>query len=120
RANATGNNNTAIGQNALRHNTTGSGNIALGSHAGSNLTTGTDNIDIGNLGLMGESNTIRIGDPAFQTTTFIAGISGATVPTGIAVIVDTSGRLGTTTTLGAFQAKHQADGQSERNDPGAQ
>jgi peptidoglycan hydrolase CwlO-like protein len=52
---------------------------------------------------MGESNTIRIGDPAFQTTTFIAGISGATVPTGIAVIVDTSGHLGTTTSSARFK-----------------
>jgi hypothetical protein len=52
---------------------------------------------------MGESNTIRIGDPAFQTTTFIAGISGATVPTGIAVIVDSSGHLGTTTSSARFK-----------------
>jgi hypothetical protein len=38
-----------------------------------------------------------------QTTTFMAGISGATVPTGVAVIVNASGHLGTTTSSARFK-----------------
>ena len=89
--------NTAIGANALFANTTGSFNIALGSNAGSNLTTGNNNIDIGyNVsGTAGESGTIRIGDPPVHSAAYVAGISGATVPGGVPVIVDTSGHLGT-------------------------
>jgi Chaperone of endosialidase len=95
--NTRGGDNTAIGANALFANTTGSFNIALGSNAGSNLTTGNNNIDIGyNVsGTAGESGTIRIGDPPVQSTTYVAGISGAIVPGGVPVIVDTSGQLGT-------------------------
>src|SRR5437762_2620016 len=77
--NTTGGNNTADGQNA-RRNTIGSSNIALGSYAGFNLTTGSNNIDIFDRGVVGEANTIRIGTQGTQGTTFIAGISGATVP----------------------------------------
>jgi trimeric autotransporter adhesin len=101
--NTTGSNNTAEGFQALGKNATGSNNIALGNKAGSNLTTGDGNIDIGNPGLMGESNTIRIGDPASQRTTFIAGISGSTIPGGLAVIVDANGHLGTTTSSARFK-----------------
>ncbi len=101
--NTTGFFNTAIGDGALFNNTTGSGNIALGLSAGVNLTTGNNNIDIGNNGVAGESKTIRIGKQGTQRTTFIAGISGATVPTGVAVIVDGSGHLGTTTSSARFK-----------------
>jgi hypothetical protein len=106
-ANTTGVNNTAIGLNALVGNTTGNNNIALGFRAGFNLTTGDRNIDIGNGGLAGESSTIRIGRRADQTATYIAGISGATVPTGVAVIVDSSGHLGTTTSSARFKENIQ-------------
>jgi hypothetical protein len=101
--NLTGSENTAIGLNALLNNTTGSNNIAMGFNAGSNLTTGSNNIDIGNTGNAGESNTIRIGKRGVQNTTVIAAISGATVPTGVAVIVDTTGRLGTTTSSARYK-----------------
>jgi len=83
------------------NNTVGSYNVALGVSAGSNLTTGSNNIEIGNSGLAGEANKIRIG--ATQTATFLAGISGATVPTGVAVIVDANGHLGTTTSSSRFK-----------------
>src|SRR5262249_31630308 len=95
--------NTAIGYFALNENTTGSGNTALGFLAGSALTTGSNNIDIGNPGVTGESNTIRIGRTENQTATFVSGISGATVPTGVAVIVDADGHLGTTTSSARFK-----------------
>jgi hypothetical protein len=101
--NTTGNDNTATGFSALISNTTGSQNVALGFKAGIDITTGDRNIDIGNPGHAGESNTIRIGRIQDQTATFIAGISGATVPTGVAVIVDADGHLGTTTSSARFK-----------------
>ena len=90
-----GSNNTANGETALHNNTTGDANIALGYQAGYNLTAGSNNIDIGNTGLASDSKKIRIGKMGMQTATFIAGISGAPVPTGVPVIVDTNGHLGT-------------------------
>src|SRR5438034_1148736 len=102
-SNTTGTDNTAHGAFALFFNTTGSFNIAVGNGGGGNLTTGINNIDIGNNGVAGESKTIRIGKSGKQTNTFIAGISGATVPTGVAVIVDASGHLGTTTSSARFK-----------------
>src|SRR6266571_7559625 len=53
--------------------------------------------------LRGDSKKIRIGKPGTQNGTFIAGISGATVPTGVAVIVDSTGHLGTTTSSARFK-----------------
>ena len=100
--NTVGSNNTALGDDALRI-TTGSYNIGLGFKAGYYLTTGNRNIDIGNPGVAHESTTIRIGTVGDQTATFIAGISGATVPTGVPVIVDNSGHLGTTTSSARFK-----------------
>jgi hypothetical protein len=102
-SNTTGSKNTAVGVDALLSNTTGGNNIALGVEAGARLTTGSYNIDIGNAGAAGEANTIRIGKQGTQRTTFIGGISGATVPTGVAVIVDGSGHLGTTTSSARFK-----------------
>src|SRR5437660_3626680 len=99
--NKTGSENTAIGRNALFNNKTGASNIALGNNAGFK-TTGSQNIDIGNGGVADESATIRIGT-GNQTNTYIAGISGATVPGGIGVIVDSSGHLGTTTSSARFK-----------------
>jgi Chaperone of endosialidase len=101
--NTTGNSNTANGYEALYRNRTGSNNVALGFQAGARLTTGSDNIYVGNTGLPSESNTIRIGKQGSQRTTFIAGISGATIPTGVPVIVDSGGHLGTTTSSARFK-----------------
>ena len=113
-----GNANTAFGSQALLVNTTGDGNtaigigtllnnngntIALGANAGANLTTGSNNIDIFNRGVASESNTIRIGRRLIHNATFIAGISGATVPTGVAVIVDADGHLGTVVSSERFK-----------------
>jgi hypothetical protein len=91
--NKTGNGNTAEGDGALGSNT-GSFNTALGFNAGARLTTGSNNIDIGNVGVAGESNTLRIGMVKL-TATYILGINGATVPGGVGVIIDSSGHLGT-------------------------
>ena len=99
----TGNNNTAAGYQALLNNTTGSFNIAVGNAAGANLTTGINNIDIGNNGVAGESKTTRVGKQGLQTSTYVAGISGATVAGGIAVMIDSSGHLGTITSSARFK-----------------
>ena len=109
--NTTGSNNTAVGTRALVRNTAGnsnvavgiqageningSNNVALGSNAGRNLTNSNNNIDIGNPGVAGESNTIRIGTTGANTATFIAGISGTTIPGGVTVIINSNGQLGT-------------------------
>ncbi len=105
KANATGNNNNnAFGTSALQNLTSGSSNIAIGQNAGSNLTAAESNdIYIGNTGVAGESNIIRIGDPAVQTATFLAGISGATSASGVAVLVNPSGQLGTVTSSRRFK-----------------
>jgi trimeric autotransporter adhesin len=101
--NTTGYSNTANGFGALNGNVTGSHNIALGFEAGSNLTTGSNNIDIGSFGVVAEANTIRIGIIGTQTSTFVAGISGATVAGGVGVIVDTNGHLGTVVSSERFK-----------------
>jgi hypothetical protein len=103
RRNTTGEGNTANGFRALVRNTTGNDNIALGNNAGENLTTGNNNIEIGNRGVPGEANTIRIGKQGTQSATFIAGISGATAPTGVPVLVDSNGQLGTITSSVRFK-----------------
>ena len=95
--NTTGPNNTAIGQQSLFNNSTGGYNIAVGEFAGANLTTGDRNIDIGNMGVAGETLTIRIGGaiapfPA-QGRTFIAGIHNVPV-VGDPVVIDSFGQLG--------------------------
>jgi hypothetical protein len=93
--NTTGIGNTAMGSIALANNTTGSFNIAIGFLAGDNIT-GDNNIDIGSgqPGIVGESNTIRIGS-AFNDRTFIAGIAGVNVGPAAAVLVNSAGQLGT-------------------------
>ena len=96
--------NTGVGFAAL-FATSGSFNTALGWHAGLNLTGGdSNNIDIGaNVeGVAGESNTIRIGNSDI-TDTFISGISGTTVASGAAVLVDSNGHLGTLTSSKRFK-----------------
>jgi hypothetical protein len=103
-SNTTGHDNTANGFAALFNNITGFGNIALGGGAGSSLTTENQNIDIGSAGVAGESNAIRIGDPAAQNATFIAGINGTAV-SGTSVVVDANGQLGVLVSSQRFKDK---------------
>jgi Chaperone of endosialidase len=100
---STGSGNTAVGYDALvGHN--GNENTALGDFAGAGQSTGDNNIDIGAnvFGVEGESNTIRIGNTDI-TDTFITGISGTTVASGAAVLVDSNGHLGTVTSSKRFK-----------------
>jgi hypothetical protein len=100
----TGMDNTAIGSFALSANTTGGANTATGAFTLEfNTTGGNNNIDIGALGVAGESNTIRIGTVAVQKSAYMRGISGATVASGVTVIVATNGRLGTVQSSARFK-----------------
>ena len=98
-----GHDNLAEGYKALLHNT-GSNNVGLGCNAGGNLTTGSNNIDMGAnvLGTAGEANTIRIGKSGTQLKTFIAGISGKTVASGVGVIINSNGQLADGATFNAL------------------
>jgi len=111
-SNTTGNHNAAYGWMALVNNANGNLNIALGDEAGVRLRKGDNNIDIGTVGIADELNTIRIGTevattsaivhPA-HTATFIAGISGTTIPKGVPVFVDDTGHLGTKASSARFK-----------------
>jgi hypothetical protein len=101
-SNTTGRNNVAIGKSALLDNTTGRNNIAIGWYAG-RRTTGNDNILLAHKGVLGESQTMRLGvkgtaDVAGSGVirTYIAGIKGVTTGLpGSAVVIDANGQLGT-------------------------
>jgi len=77
----------------------------LGYLAGENLTTGNNNIDIGNLGVAGESNTIRVGTVGTQTATFIAGIRETPLAQGVAMAVGITadGQLGVKASSARFK-----------------
>ncbi len=115
--NVDGGNSIAIGNSALQKGFDNSKNIAIGD--GSNVngasadnitigrlsgsalvaTSGPDfnneNIMIGNIGVAGDASTIRIGSTQFPT--FIAGINGRPITTGIPVLIDDKGQLGVNT-----------------------
>jgi Chaperone of endosialidase len=104
--NHTGSRNTAIGYKALFNLWAGNNNIALGYQAGSAVggqnQQRDNNIEIGNPGDFFDNNTIRIG--GLQTSTFIAGIRGASVsPPGLPVIIDSNGQLGTASSSRRFK-----------------
>jgi hypothetical protein len=104
-SNITGNSNVAIGDSALHTNASGSFYTIVGSHAGFDVE-GSENIYVGDSvgsGVMSESGTIRIGDSNLQTATYIAGISGQTASDGVAVYVNTDGKLGTVTSSARFK-----------------
>jgi hypothetical protein len=96
--NLIGGRNVAVGEGALYFNTFGNNNVALGWLAGSSQTTGSNNIYLGGQvsGVAGESNTIYIGNGG-HTKTLIGGIRGVTtgLADAVAVVVDSSGQLGT-------------------------
>jgi hypothetical protein len=93
--NASGGANVAIGSDALWNLETGSGNIALGDSAGYNLENGSNNIIIGTRGVAADDGLIRIGTASTHHKAFIAGISGVTVASGVGVLINTRGQLGT-------------------------
>jgi endosialidase-like protein len=111
----TGNNNVAVGAAALAKLASGSGNIAVGTGAGGNLDGAESNdIYIGSSGEAGESNTIRIGYIGTITAAAIAGIWGKTSASGVDVLVNESGLLGTTTSSRRF--KHEISDMGAESD----
>ena len=88
---STGTVNTAIGAGALAHNTTGGGNTVLGAFAGSGITTANNVICIGAAG-----NDV-------DNSCYIGQIFGATSVNGVAVLVNSNGRLGTMTSSLRFK-----------------
>jgi hypothetical protein len=100
---------------AVGSSTFGSGcgghNVGIGFNTGSNLGgTGDSNIYVSNIGVAAESNTIRIGTQGTgdgqQDAAFMAGVYQATVGvTHEFVIVDNTGKLGSTPSSGAAGVK---------------
>jgi hypothetical protein len=115
-----GGNNTSVGAFALSLLTSGSNNTAIGYLAGGSTITGqyntfigtqtggalsgaeSSNIYIGNyqVGVSGESNTLRIGAGTGTgsgqiSRAYINGINGVVIGSGTAVVIDSSGKLGT-------------------------
>lgn len=98
----TGSNNSALGNLSLGGLESGSNNIGLGYQSGSDYTTNeSSNIVIGNVGTIGDQNTIRIGTngggAGQQNSAYLAGIYGSAVGgTNAFVFIDNTGKLGTT------------------------
>lgn len=92
-----GNDNIAIGTPALNALIDGDQNIAIGTDAGNAYTSNeSNNILLSHPGIVGESDTIRLGvisggDP--HTRNFQAGISGVTVAASSPVAINSSGQL---------------------------
>ena len=111
--NTTGSNNVFIGNQSGYNSTTGRRNTFVGNSAGSTITIGADNIFLGNyagsaagatasnniylanVGAATDNGVIRIGDPANQTTAYIAGVSGVSTSSGMPIFIDSNGKLGT-------------------------
>ena len=95
--NRAGSRNTAVGSGTLFHST-GSNNIAIGDLAGTALMNGSNNIYLGNNEAnSNESQTMRLGSVQGSgptTSTFIAGITTATVGDAAVMINSTTGQLG--------------------------
>ena len=75
---------------------TGNFNTAVGPLAGINLTTGDNNVDIGSFGEAGESNTIRLGNPATHDAIFVAGTvpMSPDLPNQVVIVDPSTGQLG--------------------------
>jgi len=106
---STGQLNVLVGVQAGNPLTTGSHNTLIGNAAGYDLGSGAqENIDIANEGASGDSGVIRIGD-SNQNSTYIAGIRNVTTggDDAVAVLIDSSGQLGTTSS--SRRGKHDIE-----------
>ncbi len=108
-SNITGNDNTANGDDALNHNTTGGFNTAMGAGALPNNTIGRSNTALGinaGTGVSTADNVICIGADVdgenASNTCYIGNIFGVT-SVGIGVLVNSAGKLGTTTSSRRFK-----------------
>ena len=96
----TSNENSAFGNSTLNALLTGANNTALGYNSGSAYTTNeSNNIVIGNVGVIADSATIRIGTTGTHTGTYLAGIDGVNVASTAEVVTmgngATADKLGT-------------------------
>jgi hypothetical protein len=89
--NTTGISNTAVGFHALAANTTGNYNIALGRDAGRDVTTADDVICIGTVGAN------------VSHSCYIGNIFNQSSPSGLAVFVNSDGKLGTIMSSSRFK-----------------
>ncbi len=86
--------NTGVGNQALISLGSGNENIGIGYNSGISYTgSESNNIIFANNGVVGESNTIRIGTAGTQTRAFVQGISGVTVAASAPTSIDTNGQL---------------------------
>jgi hypothetical protein len=111
--NTTGNNNAFFGQGSGANNN-GDRNSFFGNLAGYNNHVGSDNIYINNEGpaeSLGESKTIRIGDPTIQSSAYVAGVYGVNTA-GLPVYVNSNGQLGTQSSSLRFKDQVQDMGDS--------
>ena len=108
--NTTGNHNTANGDEGLGSNTTGSFNTTDGAHSLENNTTGSSNTALGfgaGDNVTTASNVICIGSAVVganvSNSCYIGSIFGQTSPGGAAVFINSSGKLGTSTSSRRFK-----------------
>ena len=106
--NTTASSNTATGAYALYSNDGGAGNVATGGGALSNSTTGSNNIALGfNAGtnITTANNVICIGADGedVSNSCYIGHIFGVTSSGGTGVLINSDGRLGTTTSSKRFK-----------------
>ena len=107
-SNTTGGYNTAYGAGALALNLEGASNTAVGFNALNNQVSGNGNIGFGinaGAGVTTASNVICIGADGedIDDSCYIGNIFGATSPNGVAVLVNSNGRLGTMTSSKRFK-----------------
>jgi hypothetical protein len=99
--------NTAVGDSAFMNSTTGSFNTVIGWQAGTGSgVDGDDNIYIGATSgpaSGAESGAIRIGDPGFVLSCYVAGIAGQAAPGGVPVLISVDGKLGTLVSSARFK-----------------
>ncbi len=88
--------NIALGALSANSMTTGSNNISIGIAASGAVTTTSNNIHIGNMGIGGDSGTIKIGTSGTHNSCQIQGIHDVDVTTlsPESVIVNSDGTLG--------------------------
>jgi len=108
--NTTGTENAAFGASALLNSTTGDGNTAIGFNTLVNNTTGVTNTALGfnaGFGITTADNVIVIGTNVagqnLDHSCFIGEIFGVTSSSGTAVLINSDGRLGTTTSSQRFK-----------------
>jgi len=108
-----GSDNTFLGNNAGPFTSTGSNNVYIGNGAGAGETShaGNNNILISNAGTSYDTNTIRIGDPSFQSAAYIAGIYGVNIG-GLPVQINASGQLGAPSSSSRFKEQVRDMGES--------